>query len=293
MATRIGIGFDKRGLVWLTSWATAAAVSLTLAGLATVSSSGTQRMATLTANDEPQRDTIAQIIPRLTDVESERRRLNEAIRLLAADRDRLLARVASVERNLDDMTGSIQRQGAAAGPMPQNSSLQPATRAAASAPDLPAPAPAMSAVPAAPEPPGWLADAPKPWPSLSSGFEMAPVPQAPTRMAAAPAASAAAEPPAATLPATRTEFGVDIGSGSNLNEVRALWNAAKAEHPRLLGGLRPIVAVREDKTGATDMRLIVGPLANAGAAARLCASLGAADVMCSTRPFVGDNLPAR
>jgi hypothetical protein len=287
MATRKDIGINKGGSLRLATWATAAAVSLTLAGLAVVSTGGVQRkgvaLATLTASDEPRRD--AQI-PRLTDIERERRQLNAAIRRLAADRDGLLARIASVERNLDDITGSIQRQNPAPGPMPQNSSLQPATSPAAAEP---APAPIGPVVPTAPEPPEWLAPPLAPWPSLSSAFQMAAMPQPSMRMTAAPAEPSVAAPPVAT----RTEYGVDIGSGSNLDEVRALWNAAKVGHPRLLGGLRPIVAIREDKTGVAQIRLIVGPLANAGAAAKLCASLGAADVMCSTRPFVGENLPAR
>src|SRR5438309_1870625 len=51
-----------------------------------------------------------QIASRQVDQEVERR-LNEAVRALAADRDRLASRVAALERNLDDVTGSISQGG--------------------------------------------------------------------------------------------------------------------------------------------------------------------------------------
>jgi hypothetical protein len=89
---------------------------------------------------------------------------------------------------------------------------------------------------------------------------------------------------------SRTEFGIDIGSGSDLEEVRLLWNAAKARYGRLVGNLRPIVVRREDRAGNPDYRLVLGPLANASAAAKLCATLGAADTTCSTRPYQGERL---
>ena len=301
MATGRNQQLDKRALMRLTSWATAAAVSLTIAGLTTVSTTGAQRMgiviASLSGRGEAPQVSLAQLTPRASDVEGESRRFTEAIRRLASDRDQIMTRVGSIERNLDDITGSIKRQAGLAGPLPRDSSIQPGVTAATSA-AAPEHAGAIWAPRAVPEPPEWLANAPEPWPSPSAGFDIALIPETPTRMAALPPtpAASATPSPAAAAPApsaTRTEFGVDIGSGSNLDEVRALWNAAKTEHPRLLGGLRPIVAAREDNRGGTDMRLIVGPLANASAAAKLCVSLGAADVMCSTRPFVGQNLPAR
>jgi hypothetical protein len=69
-----------------------------------------------------------------------------------------------------------------------------------------------------------------------------------------------------------------------------LWNAARTQYGKQIGGLKPLVLKREDPAGAPDYRLIIGPFANAGAAARVCAALGAADVMCSTRAYQGDRL---
>ena len=111
-----------------------------------------------------------------------------------------------------------------------------------------------------------------------------PVPQA--SAASIGALPAETTQPPATL-VGRTEFGVDIGSGSDLEQVRVLWNAAKTQHGRLLGNLHPVVVKRKDAGGKTDYRLVVGPLANAGAAAKLCATLGTANVICSTRPYHG------
>jgi hypothetical protein len=89
---------------------------------------------------------------------------------------------------------------------------------------------------------------------------------------------------------SRTEFGVDIGSGADLNQVRMLWTAAKARYGRTVGNLRPIVVRQEDRAGNPDYRLVIGPLSNASAAAKLCASLGTADTECSTRPYQGERL---
>ena len=48
----------------------------------------------------------------------------------------------------------------------------------------------------------------------------------------------------------------------------------KAAQPALFEGLRPVIAIREGgKPGTVELRLVAGPLANANAAARLCASL--------------------
>lgn len=280
-------GYDKIGLVRLTSWATAAAMSLTVAALATLSPTGSQRVgvaiAALAGGET--RQVATQLASQQTDIDSERRSLNEAIRLLATDRDRLHNRVVSLERNLDDITGSIKSQ-IASRPMPETTSLQPGP--AATAPEtLPAIVGTEPAKPA--DLPDWLANVPEPWPSPSAAIEFAPAPPPaepapPVRVAALPPESQPAPPPTVS----RTEFGVDIGSGSNLEEVRVLWNAARAQHGRLIGKLRPIVWRREDRAGNPDYRLIVGPLANAAAAARLCGRLGAADVMCSTRPYQGE-----
>jgi hypothetical protein len=273
--------FDGVAIVRLTSWATAAAVALGIAVLASLTPAGSQRIGTaIAALAGGAVHPPAQLAARQADIENDRRSLNEALRLLASDRDRLMTRVGSIERNLDDITGSIKSQMAAR-PMPETSSLQDPANFDA----LPAIMARTSSAKRA-DLPDWLANVPEPWPSPSSAMEFAPGPPAPgsaVRVSALPEAQ-----PMATV--GRTEFGVDIGSGSDLEEVRLLWNAAKARHGRIFGNLRPIVVRREDRAGFPDYRLVVGPLSNASAAAKLCASLGAADTTCSTRPYQGERL---
>ncbi|MEX0752504.1 MAG: hypothetical protein WD073_06210 [Xanthobacteraceae bacterium] len=275
--------FDHRSLIRLTTWGAGAAVALIIAALTSITSTGSQRIGNvrvaLTGSGAPSQVTTARLTQPPANGEAERRGLTEALRLLAADRDRLLNRVASLERNFDDMTGSIKRQ-AEQPPLPQIPNWQPhADKTSPETPTAAAPitnaaTPASSTALAALEQdvPEWLADRQEFWPRASVAFDIA----------SAPAAAA-----------TRTEFGVDIGGGSDLEEVRALWNAARAKHSRLLAGLHPIIALREARTGGLEIRLIVGPLANASAAAKLCARFGAADVMCSTSPFDGQRLAMR
>lgn len=268
------------GIVRLTSWATGAAVAITIATLACQTPSASQRIGTVIASLTGE---SGQPVARRADLESDRRSVNEALRLLASDRDRLLTRISSLERNLDDITGSIKSQMTAR-VMPENTGLQNRTsndQLPAIIGEAPATRPADT--------PDWLANLPEPWPHPSSAMDIVrgpgafPAASPPVRVAAL---SADTQPTVVS----RTEFGVDIGSASDLAELRVLWNAAKAQHGRLIGNLRPIAVRREDRAGNTDYRLVLGPLANASAAAKLCASLGAADIMCSTRSYQGEKL---
>lgn len=297
MAARKNSPFDNRALIRLATWGTGAAVALAVAGLTTLSTTGSQRIAlaatTWTGDGAPGQVTVAQVTE-TRNVEAETRRLNEAIRLLAADRDRLITRVASLEHNVDDMTGSIKRQ-AQQPPLPSIPQAEPEAKTTASLPAIPAAAPeattsAGAETAAANDTPEWLADQFKAWPSAAVAFEMAPMPEPEIQTGSVPLSSAS---PQAQPDAVRAEFAVDIGHGSNLEQVRTLWRALRTKHARLFAGLRPIIALREDHPGTIDIRLLVGPLANAGEAARLCGYLIAAKVRCSTQPFDGQQLAER
>jgi cell division septation protein DedD len=61
--------------------------------------------------------------------QAEAHRLSETVRLLAADRERLIARISTLERNFDDLTGSISRAAPTA--------LPPATSEPAAVPTTP------------------------------------------------------------------------------------------------------------------------------------------------------------
>lgn len=225
-------------------WIALATVAVLTAAISARTEAGVRRIATLLAPEAPARTAKAPapLANRQFDQEAEQRRLSEAIRLLAADRDRLLARVNVLERNLDDVTGSIGPKAAALPP----ASVPPV----ASAP-LAAPASSQSRVTAG---------------HLATGT-----------------------PAAAESTATRTEFGIDLGGNASIEGLRTLWGSLKAGQPAMLEGLRPLMAVRE-KSGSFELRLIAGPLANASAAARLCAALAAAGQACQPSVFDGQRL---
>ena len=76
--------------------------------------------------------------------------------------------------------------------------------------------------------------------------------------------------------------------------LRVIWASLRSKHSALLEGLRPLVAVRETaRPGGVQLRLVVGPLADAGAAARLCAVLASTGRLCDTAVFDGQRLTLR
>src|SRR6185436_4887034 len=88
-------------------WIAVATVAVLTAVLTARTESGIRRIATLLSPGEPVRAARApQLANRQFDQEAEQRRLSEAVRALTADRDRLAARINTLERNLD-VTGSI------------------------------------------------------------------------------------------------------------------------------------------------------------------------------------------
>lgn len=256
--------FRRTQLVRFAVWVGFATVAVVAAIISARSETGLHRIAALFSNDPPAAARSArelarepQFAARQFDQEAEQRRTNEAIRALAADRDRLLARLNTLERSLDDATGSI---GSAKAPPPAPS---PAPPPVAQAPAAPAPA----AQPAAPATQSRVAAG-----HLATGM---------------PAPSG----PAATQSvATKTEFGIDLGGNATIEGVKAMWAALKSGQPGLLEGLRPLVSVREARPGAIELRLIAGPLANASVAARLCAALSAAGQNCQPAVFDGQRL---
>jgi hypothetical protein len=215
--------------------------------------------------------------PRRPDAEIETRRLSEAVRTLTADRDRLAARVSALERSLGDVTGALPkgdgRVAQTALPPPPAVSPPEAT-APPPEPARPAPAarvqpPQASSVPL----PGSLLPLVQPSSRVAAGF------------------STTADFAASGSVATRTDFGIDLGSAASVDGLRALWTTVRAGHEFLLDGLTPVIAIREgQKPGGIELRLIAGPIANASLAARLCASLAAASLSCEPAVFDGQRL---
>jgi hypothetical protein len=101
-------------------------------------------------------------------------------------------------------------------------------------------------------------------------------------------------PPRERASASRTEFGVDLGNANNLDGLRTLWANTRQRHATPLDGLRPIVQLRErPRPAPLELRLVAGPVANAAAAARLCATLVASGALCQPAVFDGQRLAVR
>ncbi len=100
----------------------------------------------------------------------------------------------------------------------------------------------------------------------------------------------AEEPEAAEeTPAPRTEFGVDLGTANTVEGLRGLWPKL-SKTQKALKGLQPIIMIKENGN-ATQLRLVAGPIADAAAAAKVCAALGSADRGCEASVYDGQRLP--
>jgi hypothetical protein len=120
------------------------------------------------------------------------------------------------------------------------------------------------------------ATAPPPWPDNGP-----PVP-------ATPAAIAAVIAPALPLP---MEYGVDIGSAVSIQALRARWAGIRSAHPQLFDGLAPTVSLSElPPSNRPELRLVIGPLPSADAAAKLCRTLERFRLTCQPTIFAGRHL---
>ncbi len=309
----------SRRLMWrLGSWGVAAVGAVSLAVLASqyeIQLRRDQFTATEALNRQEQQ------LQRLTkEAQAENRRLSQAIDTLNGDRDRLFTRVTSMEKSLESATGSIlTRQTLPAiaprEPAPQIAApaTQPApspsttteSKSAATAPDLPtmptkplASAASDTAAKAAPEASALTRAADPAVPTLDEKTDPEPTASAVEPQTVAPKAPEPAPlQMAATIPApievatlvARTEFGIDIGTANSIDGLRALWRGL-SKTPAL-NGLRPIIVVRERSNGlGMQLRLVAGPLTDAAAAARLCATLAESKRSCETSVFDGQRL---
>ncbi|MEH2542472.1 MULTISPECIES: hypothetical protein [unclassified Bradyrhizobium] len=114
----------------------------------------------------------------------------------------------------------------------------------------------------------------------------------PDVVASAPTDAEADDAAAPKISLQRTEFGVDLGSANSVNGLRALWRGLlKSRSNAPLTALRPIIVVKESTNGlGMQLRLVAGPLNDAGAAARICAILAENSRPCETAIFDGQRL---
>jgi hypothetical protein len=110
-----------------------------------------------------------------------------------------------------------------------------------------------------------------------------------------PEKTAAAAPAPQTSPqlaVNRTEFGVDVGGANSVGGLRALWRGLlKSRSNAPLAALQPIIVIREGNNGlGMQLRLVAGPLTDAAAAAKICATLVENERPCSTAVYDGQHL---
>lgn len=261
-------------------------------------------------------------IPTKSPTEIEITKLQDALRALAAERDRLVNRVDQLERNVGDITASITKEKekpAAPPPAPpqQNvrtdNAIQPAQGRSSPAMPLARPdnAPGQQQMamrgqqrPADDEddePPSSRNSAPnnpgtfnRTTANARQQIHPQPVPQAPPGANRLQFPQQQAMPQSTDSTATRTEFAIDLGGEASIDGLRALWANVRGNHGAALEGLRPLVSVRDGvKAGTVELRLVAGPLANASAAARACALLQQKGVPCQTTIFDGQRLALR
>jgi hypothetical protein len=317
---------DRRMMWRLGSWGVAAVGAVVVAILASQSQVQLRRDQVATSETFARQAQQIQLVAKETQVEA--RRLTLAIETLNSDRDRLYARVTSVEQGLDSVTGSIKRQiiptptAATTTPAPAPQIVTPPAatepKPAAELPSIPStpligpvaavtppaettPAkPAQAATSSSNSPPAptplvtWKSMTAPPDAAAAKLSEPAPTIEAPP---AAPETTASVQPAApeptaveaVATPVARTEFGVDIGGANSVDGLRAIWRGMSKS--RALNGLRPIMMVKERPTGlGMQLRLVAGPLSDAAAAAKICAALTESSRPCETSIFDGQRL---
>ena len=255
-----------RHLWRMTLWAATAAGALLLAVLATRSDEGLQRVAAVFSSRRAATQVAAAIRP--IDGQAQTRQLAQAVRSLAAENDRLKARLAAVEENVSDLTGSVTRQ------------IQ-AVKAETASP-WPADAPPAPMTPA-------IIDslANPPLPASAEFAAPPPLPSTVPESARQPAGIAAAV-------AAPAQYGVDVGSALSIEVLRARWLGIRSRHPQLFVGLTPTAMLRQvPGSKHVELRLVVGPLANSQAAQRLCAALAPYRLFCRPTPFDGRRVALR
>jgi hypothetical protein len=241
--------FTMQGLRRLAVWGAAAASAVLVVVLASRSEVAAERFALILHHPKPAAAPVF-------DAQAATVQLAEAVQGLKANDEQLQSRLAAVEHDVDDVTGTITKQIQAAAASRHEDGPSLAATALASASIAPVdilPAPASAVLPA----------------TIKTEPEIA------------------APPP-------KTAFGVDIGSGLTLQALRMRWAAIRTAHPQFFESLEPIISVREvPHTNKIELRLVAGPIAQPGAAAQLCAQLAALGLYCQPTIYDGQHLALR
>ena len=244
--------FGLRDLWRVALWGVSAAAALTIAVYAGATEIGRDRLHVAFAGiHEVLMPTGVKPIRPLDAREG--RRLAETVRQLSGDRERLLARIATLEQSLDGITGSIARvEKAARSISPPDAAAPAKATPPASTPDedVTSSVNPPAGVPIPPQPPGSAVT------KTEFGLDLG---------------------GASTVEALRTAWTAALRRhGALLEGLRPVVNMRDRPRP-----------------GGPDLRLIAGPLANAATAARLCATMTAAGAICAPAVFDGQRLAGR
>jgi len=240
------------------AWGCAAAAALIAAVAASRSEIGVQRIAPILSSWHAAQN---QAPPHSFDAEAAARMLAQAVRDLREDRDRLAKRLTAVEHGMDDLTGSIEKQ------------IEEAKAASSPAP------------------------APTPWPLDAPAVPMTPADIAAMVKSVSPSNSAAAadaaSPPAEPAPAAAPPpaYGADVASAGSMKTLHSRWAGLRNAHRQIFEGLQPVVSLRENaRTNRIELHLLIGPFANADAAAQLCVALVKFRLPCEPTILDGSHL---
>ena len=277
-------------------WGAATVLALLAVLLVSQNQTADERPQTAMVREPEQPQAVAPLPPRQVVDAEQLRALAETVRTLTADRDQLRQRVAMLEHNFDDMTGSIKTV------MQANAAIQsvkepPKERLVALTPPLvTAPAVTLPAPAPAPPAPAAIALPPPPMPKVVTPVIPPPISAEPVQTNAVPLPPlppvriATAEGMPQTPP--KPEFGIDLGSALSLEAARAEWVQVKANFGPLLTGLRPLASPRQHQS-SIDYRLVVGPFPTLAAAAKACAKFTSAKAACHTAKFIGEDIAQR
>jgi hypothetical protein len=267
--------FDKRQLWRMALWAATAACAVLFAVVTSRSEVGSQRLAALIASwgGPP--------APPPFDARAETKKLGDALRDLNAENDRLRSRLAAVERHeqqVDNVTGSLTKQIEAV--KAETEAPRPAEQPGGSTPAAPPDVTGSTTTPMA---------TPSATPSPSPPASPFPPPPPVSVQPPLPPAKPANQPSSSSL--APRQFGVDVGSAVSVSALRARWAEMRAAHPQLLQGLTPTAVTRGlPQSDHSELRLVLGPLPNSDAAARLCAALLPFRLFCQPTGFDGQHV---
>jgi hypothetical protein len=276
----------RNPLWWLLGWGGVACLALVAVVLTGQTEAGSRRLR-LAFDGSAEPAAAVDALPRAGESGAETRRLVAQVHELTADRDRLNARIATLERHLDGMTGSIKQQGEQIAAV---RTVQPPP--AVSQPEMTLALPARTKLPTLMAPGAPQAELPwfmsmrtpqavePPVPPQRSEAEAVPLP--PERVAVANEAAEQAP--------SKGEFAIDLGGAASIETLRALWTNLKTNHGPLLTGLQPLVVQHPKQPSGVTYRLVAGPLANAEEAARLCSRFPALRTGCHPSKFSGAQL---